>query len=216
MKEYNRNCKAHLTKICSHILKTTDCIVEDKYKNWLMKDVFCYHPQFEQKIGCGVGHLEVRNDGYGYKCFHIVRKDGTITDISYTTCIRYKDNVRKFRIDTIKLACRDAIRDITIKLKNNISCPFVCPITGEIVLDKRNIHIDHYDLTFDELFREWIKDKDLDELYLKTLESSGDGETRTYFDDENIRNEFREFHNRNTHLRAVSKKANLSTLKKKI
>jgi hypothetical protein len=63
----------------------------------------------------------------------------------------------------------------------------------------------------------WISDKDIDELYNKTNKSvSGvNSGTHSYFVDENIIADFIEFHNKNTHLRAVSKRANLSDLRKK-
>jgi hypothetical protein len=54
-------------------------------------------------------------------------------------------------------------------------------------------------------------------LYNKTNKSvSGvNSGTHSYFVDENIIADFIEFHNKNTHLRAVSKRANLSDLRKK-
>ena len=99
-------------------------------------------------------------------------------------------------------------------MMESIELPFVCPITGEVVYDKRDVHIDHYDMTFRQLFDEWVKGKDIEELYRMTLRSNKDNDTNTYFDNEEICNDFIEFHNKHTHLRAVSKRANLSELRK--
>ena len=55
----------------------------------------------------------------------------------------------------------------------------------------------------------------IDELYEKTLKSKEDNNIEPYFDDDEINKDFLEFHNNHTHLRVVSKTANLSILRKK-
>ena len=206
--------KTQKTNICSKILNDTynsDSKVVDKPSaDFLINNIFPNHLRWKNKVGVGIDHIEVGPDGHYGKCFYIVRLDGTRTDISFVKSITPEEP-----IDYVKRACRTAVEGKIRELRESITLPYTCPITGEIIWDMSNIHIDHFDLTFDELFNEWIKDKDINELYKKTLDSSKDNNTITYFDDEEINKDFYEFHNNHTHLRAVSKKANLGELKKK-
>ncbi len=202
--------KAEKTKMCRYILYNTYKVVDKKSSEFLLEYVFPNHPEWDEKVGVGVDHFEVRPDNYGGKCFYIVRKDGSYTDISFVTAI----SPPKKKADVIK-ACRTVIRPEIEKMRESIQLPFVCPITGETIWDKHYIHIDHYDWTFKEVFDEWVKDKDIDELYKKTLKSNKDNDMDTYFDDEEVCRDFLEFHNKHTHLRAVSRTANLSIFNKK-
>lgn len=45
------------------------------------------HKDYESKVGAGVSHLVVMDDGYGWKCFGIVRTDASLEDFSYRRCI---------------------------------------------------------------------------------------------------------------------------------
>lgn len=207
MKSLNKTQK---TKICKYILNNTDCVVEKKYSDFLVNNIFPTHPEWKKKVGVGIDHLEVRKSTHGTKCFYIVRTDGTFTDISYPASIS-PYNRKKDIMD----ACRNAISSTIYLFRSSATLPFVCPVTGEVVTDRSNMHIDHYDLTFKELFDLWMKDKDVDELYRKTLKSNRDDCMDTFFDDEKVILDFIQFHNSHTHLRAVSKTANLSVLKRK-
>lgn len=200
--------KTQKKEICRRILYSTDCLVDEESSRFLVEQVFPGHPEWDEKMGIGIDHLEVRPDGYGGRCFFIVRRDGSFTDISFIMSI----SPPKKRTDVIR-ACRAVIKPIILQMRDSIKLPFVCPITGEIVTDKHNVHIDHYDLTFREVFDAWIIDKDIDELYRRTLKSNTDNSTSTCFDDDVLCKDFLEFHNQNTHLRAVSRRANLSVLK---
>ncbi len=207
MRSFN---KEELTKICRFILYNTDVVVEKKYSKFLIENVFNRHPNWVHKRGVGIKHIEVRNNKYNQKSFYIVRTDGSETDISFVKSITYPN-----KISRIMRACRTSVLPEILKIRNNIKLPFVCPITGETINDKHLIHIDHYDLTFEDLFYKWLDGKNIDELYEKTLKSKEDNNIEPYFDDDEINKDFLEFHNNHTHLRVVSKTANLSILRKK-
>ena len=204
---YNKKEK---TKLCKYILDNSDVRVEDKYSRFLMKYIFPYHPEWKDKEGVGIDHIEVRPDGYGHKCFYLIRKDSTVTDISYLTSITPPS-----KKEQVRTACRTAIRPTITDIKNSVKLPYRCPITGDIITSMEDIQIDHYDMEFNDVFELWIKDKDLDWLYEDVMKSNVDGSTITSFKDESIIKDFIEFHNTHTHLRVVSKKANLSVLKRK-
>jgi hypothetical protein len=64
-----------------------------------IRDLIALHPATEDKIGCGIDHIEIRPDpDYGAtRCFHIIRPDGSSSDVSYQKCIdgeRYRQLFR--------------------------------------------------------------------------------------------------------------------------
>lgn len=196
--------KKQVTEKCRDILYERIPIDYD----FLLNDVFPYHPEWDTKRGNGVLLVRIGNTKYGNKCFFIERVDGTSTDISFTKCI-----TNPSKCADIKKACRSAIRNEIVKFRKSIRFGIdKCELTGEI-LQKDNTHIDHYDMTFDELFVMWIFDKRVEDLH-KYINPMKDNEFETYFISEIIKNEFINFHNKNTHLRAVTIKANLSRPKK--
>ena len=204
--------KKELTDKCREILYKGVPIVGEEDTEFLLNNVFILHPNWPKKRGVGIKRIEVRdNPKYNNKNFFIIRLDDTETDISFTKCI---SNPTDFRI--IKNACRNAIEDIIIDFRDSIILPFICPITGEEIDDYRNIHVDHYDLEFDDLVMSWIRNNNLSIQELKDNISNGiDNEIGNYFLSQSICDDFRNYHNNNTHLRLVSKRANLSNLRRK-
>lgn len=45
------------------------------------------HRECASKIGAGLDHFKVDKDGYGGRCFWVVRIDASQTDFSYRRCI---------------------------------------------------------------------------------------------------------------------------------
>lgn len=45
------------------------------------------HRNYEDKVGLGVDYFVVMDDGHGWKCFGIVRVDGTLIDFTYVYCV---------------------------------------------------------------------------------------------------------------------------------
>lgn len=173
-------------------------------------NIFEGHSEWDSKCGVGIDFFTVESTTYrNNKCFVIHRKDGTSTDISFVHSITNRSD-----LFNIKKACRFAVNDIItqFRVEKVIYGETRCPITGEILI-LGNTHIDHYNLTFNELFNEWVKTKDIKKLASNINETS-DNNIITKFTDNSISDDFIIFHNSNTHLRAVSKIANLSLLKK--
>lgn len=174
--------------------------------------IFQNHPEWLIKKGCGIEFIStIKTQTHGTRCFVLYRKDGSTTDISYIQSISPVD-----KYFDIKVACRTSIRDIVIdfRRKNFITSETVCPIS-DVLLTYDNVHVDHYDLTFNELYLNWIENNDKDLLLQSISNVSKDNETDVYFTNLDIKNNFIEFHNANTNLRIVSKFANLSYLKLK-
>lgn len=202
--------KTEMTQMCQSILHSTTGIVRNMGHAGFLLALLAKHPHFRQKVGIGISHFYVDTTPYGNKCFFIHRTDGTFTDFSYIQCIKGAINP----LSDIKTACRHAIKEKVIQAKRLVRFGVdKCPITGDTLL-KDDTHIDHYNLTFAELFNLWIKDKDIDTLYKATNYQSQDMSMETFFTDPSIADDFATFHDANTHLRAVSSIANLSILRK--
>ncbi len=53
----------------------------------LIYTLLLYHPEAQTKIGCGVERIIVEDDGFGGRCFHVVRKNGEQEPFSLMKCI---------------------------------------------------------------------------------------------------------------------------------
>lgn len=178
-------------------------------KRWLYM-LFQNHPEWKHKKGVGIKDIVKRKTMWGNRCFWLIRKDGSETDISYKICIQG----RPTKLAEVKKACRHAVAGEVMKVAKQVNYGVdKCPITGD-VLTKGNTHIDHYNLTFAELFKKWVNQYDLDMLY-SLVNRTNDGDTTTRFVSAQVESDFIRFHNANTHLRAVTKEANLNILTQK-
>ena len=81
-------------------------------------------------------------------------------------------------------------------------------VTNQIT-DIHDLHIDHYDKTFNELVEEFINQEGREYLFSK-INMGEQNSPHTRFVDSEIEARFVLFHNANTHLRAITKKENLS------
>lgn len=45
------------------------------------------HRDYEDKVGAGIDYFVVMDDGHGWKCFGVVRIDGSIIDFTYIYCV---------------------------------------------------------------------------------------------------------------------------------
>lgn len=203
--------KKELTERCRAITRQYNINEEiDNAEHFeFLMNLFSCHSEWDMKRGCGIKSITVKKDFYGNKYFYLNRVDGTGTDISFVHCISERKPIA-----IIKQACRYAIRnEIDLYRRKNVQYGVTtCPITGE-VLTQDNTHIDHYDLTFQQMFDRWIIGKSIDELF-KKINKTDDNSLLTYFTCDLLINEFIEFHNNHCKLRAVSRIANLSLLKK--
>jgi len=176
-------------------------------RDFLLNHVFNRHPYWCHKTkNRNIVSVYVdRAPDHPTRCFYIVRDDGTSTDIGLGRCF-------KKSYDEIALACREAVRGVIGEFRSKLMFPIKCPVTGKFLRDLSEVHIDHYDLAFADLVKCWARYKDARELQ---LEAPGDGKSAVRFADRFVEADFVNFHNQYTHLRAVSKEANLSVLRKK-
>jgi len=149
------------------------------------------HPNFLLKKGNGINYIYVAPDGYGKKCFFIMRIDGTYIDFSFYACI----NGGKSAQNKFDIACRDSVKDYIIDFaeKNN---------------KKDNEHVDHIPpLTFSKIVDDFIEKEDID-LYSIVFDES---ETGVRFFDNELKQSFFEYHKSVCQLRIILAKDNLKT-----
>ena len=201
--------KKQKTEKCRDVLyrHSVNQVIDNEDDIRFLLSIFENHSEWEIKKGVGVLSISVIKNHFN-KCFQLNRLDGTFTDISFVHSI-----TNRSKLAEVKKACRSAIRKHIVKFRseNVIYGVSICPISGD-VLTKENTHIDHYDLTFDLMFNLWVIQYDFDFLYSK-INDTKDNCVETYFTDSLIIENFVNFHNHKSKLRAVSQKANLSILK---
>ena len=197
---------------CRDILHSYELnsIIKNEGEVDFLLSIFSNHHHWDIKKGSGVKNISISGNGLG-KYFQLNRFDGSCTDISFLHSISSPS-----KSYYINKACRSSVSDIVynFRMENVIFGETVCPFSG-VVLYKENTHIDHYDLTFNEVYKKWVLENDYDTDYLYSRIKDGeDNNTDIIFKDDNIIISFVKFHNENTKLRAVSKETNMSLLKK--
>lgn len=173
-----------------------------------LAELIARHPDSLLKVGAGIDHFEVRPDGWGGRCFWIVRVDSTATDFSFLSCLKAPTPRQDFAA-----ACRHAVVDQVLAFKELAfadTASLSCPVTGEPVT-RETCHIDHAPpWTFDDIVTEFALGRDLS----ADVEPTADGCTFTRFRDPATARAFAEFHAERAVLRVVSRRANLSILRR--
>lgn len=182
--------------------------IKGEKANFLLA-LFRRHDDYEEKAGEGIVRIFVDYESvYNTKCFYVERTDGSLVDISYTSCLSAKKetNLRKFTE-----ACRNSIKEQIDAYRFTLQYPIKCPYTGKELHNDRETHIDHAPpYTFKCIRDTFIKEYDVDLKKVTYLTGVNVG---TYFDDPIIDPAFRTYHQIKACLRAVSKEANLNHIK---
>lgn len=110
--------------------------------SWLLER----HPEVSDKLGIGVEQFRVRNALYGTRCFEIVRKDGSVTDFSFKSCIEGK---RPTDLSEAITALRAEVADDIMQKKRDwfgkhgdIGGKVPCALTGARI-SIEEAHADH-------------------------------------------------------------------------
>ena len=155
------------------------------------------------------------------RCFWLVLENGEKMDIGYNKLRAHLVDKEQYMRQNIAAACRTAVKLPSIKpFRDSIlkkfkeGLPVYSDLSGKSILDKGDFHVDHYNLTFEELVDNWMKIKGMEYLYQR-INMNEQMSTITKFVDENLVEEFVQYHDQHTHLRVVTKEENLSLLKKK-
>jgi len=176
-----------------------------------------HHPDWYEKTkGEEVLRYEVRDSGaYHTKCLYLVTACYT-TDIGFRGCLKNIPSSESYMDFNIKAACRFAIdRAIISPLRKEYEKRIASgevitsAISSNQITNIRDLHIDHYDKTFNDLVVDFINQEGRVFLYSK-INMGEQNSPYTRFVDSEIDARFVSYHNTNTHLRAITKKENLS------
>lgn len=158
------------------------------------------HPEASRKIGVGIDHFKiVRNAlgaGRGIKLF---RLDGTEESFSYKRCVTCVVQSPHGE------ALRFTVRSQLIAFREALGMPVRCAVSGTIITDRRDLHIDHKE-PFWILLERFCQDRQVD---LTTFETSGNGENLALVD-QKVSSEFEEYHRLHAELQPLLKAANIA------
>ena len=171
-----------------------------------------HHPHAADKIGIGIVGMVIHDNGYGpgrNQGFSAVRLDGQVVSFSYRSCISPKTSWNK-----IASTARREVAEQIVEFKKAAfltSDHIICPILNiQITWDECDI--DHQPPgTFDALLKRYLATKDLEETDIGLTRLSM-GESR--FTNRQLGMKWRVFHKATAKLRAVSRRANLSDIRK--
>ncbi len=170
-----------------------------------LRDLVAIHPDAEAKIGVGIDRFEARWN-LGSIGFWIVRIDSTETDFSFMKCL-YGSATQ----DLVRSAMRSAVRHQLAEVRAAaLTARACCPISGEL-LTVENCHADHAEPLFIEIADAFASSEG---GYEAIITRALDGAFGRRFSDDAQAQRWIAFHQSQAQLRAVSKRTNLSTLRR--
>lgn len=183
-----------------------------------LSELILKHPDYQIKAGTGIDFFFKRKNSFNY-CFWIKRKDGTETDFSFLTCVSGKN---KTPYQDFCKAARESIKDQISFAKKRFFMDgviagnmFKCPILGTLH-GYEDLHLDHKPpMTFLEIIRLFLFENKITPCP-SMINKGGDGCVITEFASPEMRVKFQEYHRGIAVLRLISKRANLSDVKKGI
>ena len=182
-------------------------LMESSYKD--VEALIYNHPRYQDKIKNGIKQIIICSDKYKGRCFHIVRNDNTIENFSYLKCIN--GDASPFTLFSI--ACRKIVENDVIKfkqeyfLKNQDNNGNVkCELTNEFITIRES-HVDHFPLSFALILDRFIKYYNIN---IKEIKYIKDGLYGHILADQNLREQFLEWHKKYAQYRIIKDKINLS------
>lgn len=175
-----------------------------------LRDLLALHPDAAEKAGAGVLYFDVRTNFGATEGFWITRQDGSQTDFSFKKCLRAATNEDKVR-NAMRVAVRpqiEAFRSAAYAGKDTVTCA----VSGDEVR-MADCHVDHDSPTFIEIADQFAA---LEGGYQSIAVTAGDGVIGHRFSSSTIEARWVDHHEKFARLRVVSKRSNLSTLRRGI
>lgn len=184
----------------------------------VVRDLLEWHPEAEQKIGCGISTIEVRltpEFGRNTRGFWLVRSDGSQTDFSYRKCLDGQQSYRKKFLSACRFAVKDHIAEFKEEFFRVAPVP-TCALTG-VRISPDNSHVDHTPpYTFDRIVQAFVTLNALDPDDPSLVMGGIDGLLTPLFSSPTMRDRFVAFHNNFAALRVISPFANTSIVPKSL
>jgi hypothetical protein len=173
-----------------------------------LRDLLALHPDAATKVGVGVERFEVRRNFGNTDGFWIVRTDGSETDFSFPKCLYGSSKEAQVR-SAMRCTIIDQIQHARDRAFGS-SLTITCEVTREQIT-RETCHMDHNDPPFIEIADAFAAEHGGYEA-IETV--AADGEIGRRFVEDALAEEWSRFHAERAKLRPVSKKANLSILRR--
>lgn len=171
-------------------------------------DLLETHPNVKEKIGVGIEYVRIAKVQYNTKSFELVRTDGSTEFFSYTKRI----NAPKTYFTKLREACRQAIQEDLRNVKLAYFDRFSkkgqvkCQESGDLA-KYEELNVDHRQPnTFSVIVDRFVELNKLDLKKINYLQIDGGPNELA---DENLKEEFRQYHRDKANLRIVKKSLNL-------
>lgn len=145
------------------------------------------------------------------KMFHAISlfQDGVEIPIAKTKVINQLYPPKKIKksnhVNDVKSASRNVVQPQIKEFRKQVKLPIICPLSGIKLTNWKDIHIDH-SYPFILMFNEWM---DINELKFDDIQLKGYRNSKT-FKLKNFEESWYDYHEKNSILQAVHKKANMS------
>jgi hypothetical protein len=189
-----KDAKAYFTEILNRT-ELNSKLSGDDFND--IKELLETHPNSSEKIGVGIAELYVANTSYQGKCFHLKRIDGSSDNFGIHKCIDGESDKKNFN-----MAARQAIKDDMIQLRRDLLQQNNIQET-----EYQNYHVHHQGAkSFSVIVNMFItmRQIQLSSINYNTIEIYG-----KEFQDETLKNDFRDFHNNEAMFRLITKQENL-------
>ena len=223
--------QTELTEVCRYIrhtfIKPKYSSIPKEYYQFLYKLLsyrkFDYRGEYKQG---DIKTFYVGKDEYGNNSIAFFDIDGNHDFIGCSSAItewqKEKTNEWEHMKNCVLQICRNLARFRIKEKRDSIILPVKCEISGKIIDNIDDIHIDHYDDDFSKVAYDWMYnlkhalEKNCNKFVdiIKVLYDLHDDEFK-YFKLKNWNKSFIDFHDSHTHLRVVCKEANLQKEKYK-
>ncbi|KZK94105.1 MULTISPECIES: DUF3223 domain-containing protein [unclassified Pseudovibrio] len=168
-------------------------------------DALQRHPSCSEKVGLGVRRIGLYSNGStrsGHG-FGVERVDGSVARFSYKVCFEAQ---RRSHPDRVSEAFRQAVRPYILRWRDNTfnkhGGQIICPVTHSTIKQFK-CHVDHLSPTFTDLVAEFLHLENVDADCISVEISHGE-QVEAVFSDNDFRQRWIGFHNKNAKLRIVS------------
>jgi hypothetical protein len=184
-----------------------DTWITDPDDYWFVHTILHCHPRADTKLGAGIYAIKRGGPHTFDPDLFIQRVDGSMTDISWTHCI----NTPSHRTRVLK-ALRFAVASQVIAyMQEWLPKTPVCPLLG-IALNPGNYAVDHIPPeTFESLVDRFLAFKSLSVSQIEL--TTGDNQIGRELADQQLAQDFAQFHREHARLRIISEQANLTVVK---
>ena len=183
------------------------CVIKKDHIHYsFFENLIKNHPEYNEKKGIGIDYFYIIPNPLIKKYFQtmIKRLDGSYIDFSWVYCCNFKERTST---NLLLRAMREAIKNDTIEYKQKqtkLICNF-CKTENELY---ENYHVDHYNPSFQTL-----KDNFLQLTQKQIPLTFGDCKIYKLItfkdDDEEFKNEWIDYHNKNYNFQILCRDCNL-------